>query len=207
MAGCIVLSAIKTVTVSSSALPVTSFTLSPDTAPHTWDATAGYPANVTNASWSWGDGTSTVSLYPSHIYATPGSYNICVTVTVTTGCSSAPYCQSDSVYRLANNSIYSSMVFVNVIHPNPIHTTSIKQVTNNKQVAVYPNPNNGSFVIEPNSATKQTMQVYDVNGKLVLTQTINGKTTIDASSLNEGVYQLSIQNSDFRITKRLVIVK
>ena len=71
-------------------------------------------------------------------------------------------------------------------------SADIEQVTNNKeQVNIYPNPNNGSFVIEPSSATKQTMQVYDVNGKMVLSQAINGKTNIDATSLSEGVYNIS----------------
>jgi hypothetical protein len=87
-------------------------------------------------------------------------------------------------------------------------TTGIEQFTsNNMQVSIYPNPNNGSFVIEPNSTTKQTMQVYDVNGKLVLNQTISGKTTIDASSLNEGVYNISLLSNEGVINKRLVIVR
>ena len=86
--------------------------------------------------------------------------------------------------------------------------SGIKQVTAiNNQVSIYPNPNNGSFVIEPNSTTKQTMQVYDVNGKLVVSQTINGKTTIDASNLNVGVYNISLQSNEGLVNKRLVIVR
>jgi heme-binding NEAT domain protein len=51
------------------------------------------------------------------------------------------------------------------------------------------------------------MQVYDVNGKLVLSQTINGKTTIDASSLKEGVYNISIISNEGMANKRVVIVR
>jgi hypothetical protein len=87
-------------------------------------------------------------------------------------------------------------------------TTGLKQLSvNNSSVAIYPNPNNGSFTIEPSSVTKQTMQVYDVNGKLVLSQAINGKTTIDASNLNEGVYNISLISNEGVINKRLVIVR
>ena len=87
-------------------------------------------------------------------------------------------------------------------------SADIEQVTNNKeQVNIYPNPNNGSFVIEPSSATKQTMQVYDVNGKMVLSQAINGKTNIDATSLSEGVYNISLQSNEGVVNKRLVIVR
>jgi sugar lactone lactonase YvrE len=86
-------------------------------------------------------------------------------------------------------------------------TTGLEQVANSNEVNIYPNPNNGSFVIEPSSATKQTMQMYDVNGKIVLSQTINGKTNIDANSLNEGVYNISISSNEGTVNKRIVIVK
>ena len=51
------------------------------------------------------------------------------------------------------------------------------------------------------------MQVYDVNGKLVLNQTITGKTHIDAGTLNEGVYNISLISDEGVVNKRLVIVK
>ena len=61
----------------------------------------------------------------------------------------------------------------------------INQVKNiNSQINIYPNPNNGTFVIEPNTTINQNMQVYDVSGKLVLHQVIDGKVIIDASSLS-----------------------
>lgn len=85
----------------------------------------------------------------------------------------------------------------------------IEQFTsNNEQVVnIYPNPNNGRFVIETNTTEKQTMQIYDVNGKLALNQTINGKTIIDASNFNEGVYNISIINNEGVINKKVVIIK
>jgi len=89
-----------------------------------------------------------------------------------------------------------------------VAAAGIEQYANsNEQINIYPNPNNGSFVIEPNSATKQTVQVYDVNGKLVLSQTINGKTTVDAGSLNEGVYNISLLSNEGVVNKRLLIVR
>jgi hypothetical protein len=84
----------------------------------------------------------------------------------------------------------------------------IKQLSvDTKQVLFYPNPNNGNFVIETNSMEKQTMQVYDVSGRLVFSQTINGKASIDASNLNEGVYNLSITTNEGVVNKRMVIVR
>ncbi len=91
---------------------------------------------------------------------------------------------------------------------SPCFVSGISQYSNlNTNVSIYPNPNNGSFVIEPNTNTKQTVMVYDVTGKLVLSQTINGKAIIDANGLNEGVYNLSISSNEGIANKRLVIVK
>jgi uncharacterized repeat protein (TIGR03803 family) len=86
--------------------------------------------------------------------------------------------------------------------------TGIKQtISSNEAINIYPNPTQNNFVIETNSTDKQTLQVFDVNGKLVLTQTINGKTNIDAGNLPEGVYNLSLQNANGVLNKRLVIVR
>ena len=190
-------------TVIVNPLPTDSFILFQDILPHTWDAYAFYSSNVDSARWYWGDSTSTAGLYPSHTYSVAGWYNICVTVTDTAGCT-ATYCQNDSLYRLANNNPLSSMVYINIKQG----VAGISQISglNNANISIYPNPNNGSFVVEPSNATKKTMQVYDVNGKLVLSQTINGKTNIDASTLNEGVYTISLINNEGVVNKKLIIV-
>ena len=92
--------------------------------------------------------------------------------------------------------------------PNTNTTTNIKQeVTSTEQTTIYPNPAKSNFVIETNATTKQTMQVYDITGKIVLTQTIIGKTSVDVSHLNEGVYTVNIISNNSVINKRLIITK
>ena len=208
ISGCTSLSSgnILTVSVIVNPSPIVTYTLVADTAPHTWNAYPTYSggAGAYTYLWSWGDGTPpSTTAYPSHVYASPGSYSICVTITDANGCTST-YCQYDAVSRLGNNSLLNTMVYVNVKN----NTTGISQISGlNTNISIYPNPNNGSFVIEPNSATKQTIQVYDVKGKLLLSQTINGKTSIDAGSLQEGIYNISIISNEGVINKRMVIVR
>ena len=94
--------------------------------------------------------------------------------------------------------------------PNPgnsCNVSGIQEIISSNKLSIYPNPNNGFFVIEPNAVAKQTVMIYDATGKIVLSQTITGKTSIDASGLNEGVYNISMNSSEGVLNKRLVIVK
>ncbi len=122
----------------------------------------------------------------------------------------APALSSSSPCLNAGDVTYSNNIGFNTSYTCTANVVAIK--TYNKQsnllVSIYPNPNNGSFVIEPqNTLYNIHCTVYDVNGKLVLTQTISGKTNIDASSLNEGVYNISIISNEGVLNNRLVIVK
>jgi hypothetical protein len=83
----------------------------------------------------------------------------------------------------------------------------LKDISDNSNILIYPNPNNGTFTIETSVTTKQIARLYDVNGKIVLNQIISGKSNIDASSLNEGVYNISILSNNGMVNKRLVIVR
>jgi type IX secretion system substrate protein len=82
-----------------------------------------------------------------------------------------------------------------------------QQYASNSALTIYPNPNTGTFVIETNNTTKQTIQMYDVNGKMVLSQSINGTTNIDAGALSDGVYTISIISNEGVINRKLVIVR
>ena len=87
--------------------------------------------------------------------------------------------------------------------------TNINQ-SNNKisSPLVYPNPSNGSFTIELNSKEKQFIQVFDITGNVVLSQTNeNGKAIIDGSHLAAGIYNINIKGSNTVANKKLVIVK
>lgn len=95
-------------------------------------------------------------------------------------------------------------------------SVGINSFTTNSTINIYPNPNNGTFMIETNAITKQTVQLFDINGKMVLSQVIEpasgiskkGTTyTVNASSLNEGVYNLNIISNEGLVNKRIVIVR
>jgi|GEM_PF-1795977 hypothetical protein len=89
-----------------------------------------------------------------------------------------------------------------------ISVTGIASSVANNVVSIYPNPTNGMFSIETTQTEKQTVQVFDVAGKLVLTQVIlSGKTNIDADNLTNGVYNVNIISNSGVVHQHLVITK
>jgi hypothetical protein len=69
-------------------------------------------------------------------------------------------------------------------------------------IKIYPNPTNNIINIEGlNKNENNTIQIFDVQGKLVITKTINEKGTIDFSELNKGVYVIKIGEVVQRIVK------
>jgi hypothetical protein len=72
----------------------------------------------------------------------------------------------------------------------------------NSNIKIYPNPTNNIIYIEGLDNNKSnTIQIFDVQGKLVLTKTINEKGTIDLSELNKGVYVIKVGEVAQRIVK------
>jgi hypothetical protein len=72
----------------------------------------------------------------------------------------------------------------------------------NSNIKIYPNPTNNIINIEGLTKNENnTIQIFDVQGKLVITKTINEKGTIDLTELNKGVYVIKIEELAQRIVK------
>ena len=108
----------------------------------------------------------------------------------------------------ADNYPYNDTTCKLLLPNGTFSTLAVKQLASiSNQFYIYPNPNNGTFKIQSNTSEKAILTIYDVTSKQVLSQTINGTTSIDASNLTEGVYNISIINNQGITNKRLVIVK
>ncbi|MBI3519543.1 MAG: T9SS type A sorting domain-containing protein [Bacteroidetes bacterium] len=103
---------------------------------------------------------------------------------------------------------YNSPIVTNSTINEYIQLVSVKEYLKNLHSTIYPNPNNGTFTIELSIKEKQDLQLFDMTGNLVLSQTIeNGKGNIDANYLSAGVYNISIKGNNSVINKKVVIVK
>lgn len=121
------------------------------------------------------------------------------------GASSVVYFTATATTKiLADTFMSNTAVFYRCV---PYTLLSISALNTQQTISIYPNPAQNNFIIETTNTDKQTLEVFDINGKQVLVQTINTKTNIDVSNLNAGVYNISITSNNGVINKRLVIVK
>lgn len=169
-------------TVAGSA-PVASFT-SADIGGGVVNFTDG--STNTPASWLWNfdDGNLSTQQNPSHLYAVVGqSYSVCLTAT--NGSGSNMTCNSVPVF------------------------TSIQDHTIHNDIAVFPNPSNGSFTIESKLLDKNAVvTVTDLIGKCVYVKTFDAalsSSELNVSQISPGIYTVKIVNAENEVALRLVV--
>lgn len=72
-------------------------------------------------------------------------------------------------------------------------------------VKVYPNPTAGDFTLELNNTLVKTIQVIDLNGKVISTNTSSlDKVKLNIANLANGVYYVKVQSNNAVEVKRIV---
>lgn len=80
--------------------------------------------------------------------------------------------------------------------------TAIENTPSTSTIRVYPNPTASMLVIE-GATGNGTMDVYSINGTLLLSEPIQeGVNTIQVSNLAKGLYILKLPNDTFKFTKQ-----
>ena len=75
-----------------------------------------------------------------------------------------------------------------------------------KNFRVYPNPiNSGEFSISSGSNSLKTVELYDINGKRVLSKQVQNKEAIQINNLNSGVYILKVEENGKTTKGKLVV--
>jgi hypothetical protein len=69
------------------------------------------------------------------------------------------------------------------------------------EINVYPNPTQDFIQIDGLTNNQTEFQMFDSNGKLVLSGKLSNKEMIDLTNLNSGLYQLFLNKQKFRIIK------
>lgn len=126
-------------------------------------------SNATSYEWTFGDGSGSNQMSPSHSYATGGSYD--VTLIVTNNCGSDTTTQNITV-------------------------TAIRDLNVDLGLSVYPNPGSGIFTVHAgtNGGDDLKLNVFNMAGVEVYTTAIQpGDQELDLSSLTRGVYFVQVE--------------
>jgi hypothetical protein len=194
---------------SNTCITNANFSLSPSGTPLYWNVIPAAPSNISNAIWSWSDGSTNYTLYTSHTYSAAGTYSICLSVTVNCGVSTST-CSYYSIYRPSVPAHDMSMAHLNVIEAA---TVGIKNTeSENDHYSISPNPNNGSFNLSMKGANdgRVNISVYNVVGNLVYqadAETKNGALVkdIQVNQPANGVYFIKVISDHQSFTKKVRI--
>ncbi len=89
------------------------------------------------------------------------------------------------------------------------HSLGIQLLAVNSQISVYPNPATTSLQVSfSGTNTNTTLVLTDMLGNVVKQVPLNTQyLTFNIAELSEGIYNLSLQNSEGMVNKRVVIVR
>ncbi len=186
-----------------------NFSIAPTATAQYWNVIPASPANVSSAIWTWGDGSSSNTLYTSHQYSAAGTYSICLTVTVNCGATSY-HCSSYYIFRSSEQD-NSTMIYVNVIDPYIFMANSNIEM---KSIlyTIYPNPSNGDFNLNVSGLDYGLVKVTISNiiGKQVFETEVeasNGYLSkeLHVNYLSNGIYFVKINSGKKEHIKKIVI--
>ena len=81
--------------------------------------------------------------------------------------------------------------------------TGIKEIQQNANITIYPNPTTGQLTIKNEKLTIKNIEIFDIVGKRVMSSEspMSPETTINISHLSNGMYFLKVDNKTFKIIK------
>lgn len=165
------------------------FTINPANANFTENVNGGevnfVTTSLTNDTvfWDFGDGTTSTTVNPTHLYTTSSTYTVTLT---TTKCG-----KTTTVSKTLVITIDLSTDFVN----------------NAKGFTLFPNPTSAIITIQFMTAKNiLKLEIYDTRGLLLLTQNaINtDRVAVDVNALQSGIYWVKLQADGVVAVKRLV---
>ncbi len=87
------------------------------------------------------------------------------------------------------------------------YTLGLKTTKLNPTFNIAPNPANDYTVISSNGVDNSNVKIVDVLGNVVYTETISATKKIDLSDFKNGIYFITIETSDSKISNRKLIIR
>lgn len=135
------------------------------------------------SSWDFDDGNTSTDENPTNIYATAGTYTVCLEIENTNGCIDQ-YCETIDV---------------------DTENVSVKE-WEAKSVKIYPNPSGQQNVTIEMDNSVFSYEVVDVTGKILFTgNQIQNKATLNFSNESAGLYFVKVTNKELTNSYKLIV--
>jgi hypothetical protein len=83
-------------------------------------------------------------------------------------------------------------------------TVGIADIADSQSLLVYPNPTTGLLNVVLNDGESGEVKLFDMMGRTLLSQHVEGSAVLDLHTLPQGVYMVKIGNS---IAQKILIIK
>ncbi|MBC8046724.1 MAG: CotH kinase family protein [Fimbriimonadaceae bacterium] len=137
--------------------------------------------NADNYVWDFGDGSTSTEKIPTHIYATPGTYDVSLTANYFYGCTTSYNYIVDVV-----SSIYASDEKTVLIYPNPFSDQIFIQLPENIQSAE---------ITLTNALGDEIIKRKNIGNELIF---------IPVSNLPSGIYVMQISTPAIQFSEKLI---
>jgi len=164
--------------------------------------------NNLSFSWTFANGTTINSPFPTLQVPFNSNFTFCLTVT-NSSCFST-YCDSISFDSLGIIQRTSQMLNINVVSPQEItgyNLTSLKESKESSATASYPNPFSENFTIDNANGKFNTYSIITIDGREIVNGSLGkGIEVVQTNEWSNGVYFLRL-NSQNGISNTSKIVK
>lgn len=144
-------------------------------------------SNANSFEWLFGDGNTSTGFAPKHSYAANGTYQVTLIA--------RNACGTDNVTKTVE-----------------IHGVGIEDWNSQLNFTLYPNPNDGQFVLEFDQLERQLvwLEVYNQQGQIVLEKMEiagTGRTTVDLGAVPVGIYYLRLYSETQIFTSEMNVIR
>jgi len=156
----------------------------------------GMNAMGANCIWTFGDGNTATTVFPTWQYAEVGTYTVCVTVAFPDGCT-ATDCLTFTVSAdgsMTPGGINMQGFTLNVVGTMP-NLNSVAEISSTNDFMIFPNPVSESATIQWNATSTEQgrLDIFNAQGQIISTERYNvsagaQQVQLNTQSLSAGMY-------------------
>jgi hypothetical protein len=186
----------------------------------TFPITAAGPTTVT---WTYDDGNGNTTTQTQDVYSTMMDLSVSLAgTTITANATGVSYAWIDcgtnqeiagetgQTYTPSVTGQYAVVITngtcVDTSECTLVDFTGIDEIVS-KMFRIYPNPNNGQFIVDIDSEEAYEITIHDIAGKVIYRNASisNEKNEVSLGKLEGGTYYVTIENETSKATRKMVV--